>query len=105
MATVRINNYDFEAGGSIIHAKNMYMQKFIEMLGKYVSAFLIVQQKTTLISNFYFECIGLEQIDAIGDGSMGVWTGDEFICKGSGLAIKAQLFLRYGTQVPKLIEY
>lgn len=35
MATVKIDNSEFEAGGAILHPKNMYMQKFVKLLGKY----------------------------------------------------------------------
>jgi len=35
LATVKIDNIEMEAGGAIIHPKNMYMQKFVKLLGKY----------------------------------------------------------------------
>lgn len=34
LATVNIDNNEIEAGGSIIHPKNMYMQKFVKLMGK-----------------------------------------------------------------------
>ncbi|CAK9798124.1 Prenylcysteine oxidase-like [Anthophora plagiata] len=33
LATVQINDNEFEAGGSIIHPKNKYMQDFVKLLG------------------------------------------------------------------------
>lgn len=35
LATVKIGNNSYEAGGVIIHPRNMYMQKFVKLLGKY----------------------------------------------------------------------
>jgi prenylcysteine oxidase/farnesylcysteine lyase len=34
LATVKFGNNEVEAGGTIIHPKNMYMQKFVRLLGK-----------------------------------------------------------------------
>lgn len=33
LATVKIDNNEFEAGGSIIHPRNKYMQDFVQLLG------------------------------------------------------------------------
>lgn len=33
LATVQIDNNEFEAGGSIIHPENKYMQEFVKLLG------------------------------------------------------------------------
>jgi len=35
LATIKIDADEVEAGGSIIHANNMYMQRFVKLLGKY----------------------------------------------------------------------
>lgn len=35
LATIEIDRDEVEAGGSIIHPKNMYMQRFVTLLGKY----------------------------------------------------------------------
>jgi len=35
LATIKIDKDEVEAGGSIIHPKNMYMQRFLKLLGKY----------------------------------------------------------------------
>lgn len=35
LATVKVDGDEVEAGGSIIHSKNMYMQRFVKLLGKY----------------------------------------------------------------------
>lgn len=35
MANLKIDNIEVEAGGAIIHPKNMYMEKFVQLLGKY----------------------------------------------------------------------
>jgi len=35
LATIKIDKDEVEAGGSIIHSKNMYMQRFVKLLGKY----------------------------------------------------------------------
>lgn len=35
LATINIDGDKVEAGGSIIHPKNMYMQKFVKLMGKY----------------------------------------------------------------------
>ena len=39
LATVKISDHYYNAGGSIIHPKNMYMVNFTEMLGKYIAVF------------------------------------------------------------------
>jgi len=36
LATIKIGTDEVEAGGSIIHVNNMYMQRFVKLLGKYV---------------------------------------------------------------------
>ncbi|XP_012348516.1 prenylcysteine oxidase [Apis florea] len=33
LATIKINNNEFEAGGSLIHSQNKYMQEFVKLLG------------------------------------------------------------------------
>lgn len=35
LATIKIDKDEIEAGGEIIHPKNMYMQRFVELLGEY----------------------------------------------------------------------
>lgn len=35
LATIKIDKDEIEAGGSVIHPKNMYMQRFVKLLGKY----------------------------------------------------------------------
>ncbi|KAM0734006.1 Prenylcysteine oxidase 1 [Formica fusca] len=78
LATVKIDNNEVEAGGSIIHPKNMYMQKFVKLLG--------------LEQNFPSE------------QKYGIWNGDEFVYKESSwyIASMAKLFYRYGFQLYRL---
>ncbi|XP_012233624.1 prenylcysteine oxidase-like [Linepithema humile] len=81
LATIKIGDDEFEAGGAIIHPKNMYMQKFVKLLG-------------------------LEHNSP--DGlKMGIWNGDEFVFKESDWSIVtiAQLLYRYGFQLFKLNRY
>ncbi|XP_032672865.1 prenylcysteine oxidase-like isoform X2 [Odontomachus brunneus] len=78
LATVTIGNNTYEAGGSIIHPRNMYMQKFVKLLG-------------------------LDHVTS-DEEKIGIWNGDEFVFKDSGCTIVSfiQLFYRYGFQVFKL---
>lgn len=78
LATVKIDNIEVEAGGSIIHPKNMYMQKFVKLLG--------------LEHNSPYE------------EKYGIWNGNEFVYKESAWYIVsvAKLFYRYGFQLHKL---
>lgn len=78
LATVKIDNIEMEAGGAIIHPKNMYMQKFVKLLG--------------LEHNSYS---GLKY---------GIWNGDEFVFEESTWYVisLAKLVHRYGFQVYKL---
>ncbi|XP_070152915.1 prenylcysteine oxidase 1 isoform X2 [Polyergus mexicanus] len=78
LATVKIDNNEVEAGGSIIHPKNMYMQKFVKLLG--------------LEHNFPSE------------QKYGIWNGDEFVYKENSWYIvsMAKLFYRYGFQLYRL---
>ncbi|XP_029167304.1 prenylcysteine oxidase-like [Nylanderia fulva] len=81
LATVKINDDEVEAGGSIIHPKNMYMQKFVKLMG--------------LKPNFPSE------------QKYGIWNGVEFVYKESTWQIVslAKLFYRYGFQMYKLTSY
>ncbi|KAL6433410.1 hypothetical protein ACFW04_006511 [Cataglyphis niger] len=78
LATVKIDNNEVEAGGSIIHPKNMYMQKFVNLLG--------------LERNFPSE------------QKFGIWDGDEFVYKENSWYIVSmmKLFYRYGFQLYRL---
>ena len=44
MKSVKIDGNEYEAGGSIIHEKNLYMKRFAEELGK--TMFLFKFRKT-----------------------------------------------------------
>ena len=46
LATVKIDNNEFEAGGSIIHPRNKYMQDFVQLLG--TSFFILLFINTIL---------------------------------------------------------
>lgn len=78
LATVKIDDTEVEAGGSIIHPKNMYMQKFVKLLG-------------------------LEH-NPDDEQKYGIWNGDEFVYKESSWYVvsMAKLFYRYGFQLHKL---
>lgn len=46
LATIKINNNEFEAGGSIIHSQNKYMQEFVKLLGIlfYIFLFYVIEK-------------------------------------------------------------
>lgn len=46
LATINVNGYEFESGGSIIHSNNMYLRKYVEKFSKY---FYICLLKLTLL--------------------------------------------------------
>ncbi|XP_011155741.1 prenylcysteine oxidase-like [Solenopsis invicta] len=75
LATTKIDKDEFEAGGSIIHPKNKYMQRFVKLLGL---------EKSPYIAE---------------DGADAIWNGDEFIFLGDDLMSKMKLFWRYGLQI------
>lgn len=110
LATVKIDNNEIEAGGAIIHSKNMYMQKFVKLLGKYSFFFLdiitslYIYNKRILLTNRYI--LGLEHI-SYNKLRHGIWNGDKFIFKESAWYIISltKLFYRYGFQVYKLKRY
>ncbi|XP_012527010.1 prenylcysteine oxidase [Monomorium pharaonis] len=72
LATIKIDRDEVEAGGSIIHPKNMYMHRFVKLLG--------LEKRP---SN--------EE-----DGRDAIWTGDEFIFLGNDWKTMLKLFWRYG---------
>ncbi|KYM93830.1 Prenylcysteine oxidase [Cyphomyrmex costatus] len=78
LATIKIDEDEIEAGGSIIHSKNMYMQRFVKLLG-------------------------LEK-NPSSAGTFGIWNGDEFIFKASDWSAVSlmKLFYRYGFQLYNL---
>ncbi|KAL6257655.1 hypothetical protein P5V15_011233 [Pogonomyrmex californicus] len=81
LATITIDGDEFEAGGSVIHPKNMYMQRFVKLLG--------------LEHNFF------------DDQKYGIWNGDEFVFTESNWSVISllKLFYRYGFQPYKLNRY
>lgn len=80
LATVKVDGDEVEAGGSIIHTKNLYMRRFVELLGLE------------------------ESPPSASDETYGIWNGDEFVYKSSkwtALSL-AKLFYRYGFQLYNL---
>lgn len=54
LATVTVNQYDYESGGSIIHSLNLHMQEFVKQLGWYqddIKCTVKCAVKDTLASN------------------------------------------------------
>ncbi|XP_011865640.1 PREDICTED: prenylcysteine oxidase-like [Vollenhovia emeryi] len=78
LATVNIGGVEVEAGGSILHTKNMYMQRFVELLG-------------------------LEKNTPSND-KVGIWNGSEFVFIESDwwLVTISKLLRRYGFQLIQL---
>lgn len=78
LATVKVDRDEVEAGGSIIHSKNMYMQRFVKLLGL---------EKSPPSNEKY-----------------GIWNGDEFIFTASDWSIITiiKLLYRYGIQLYRL---
>ncbi|XP_017882595.1 prenylcysteine oxidase-like [Ceratina calcarata] len=74
LATVEVDNNEFEAGGSIIHPQNKYMQEFVKLLG-------LEHRPST------------DQIASI-------WNGDEIVFEESRweLLSLSKLIYRYGIQ-------
>ncbi|XP_034947431.1 prenylcysteine oxidase-like [Chelonus insularis] len=75
LATVNIDNEEYEAGGSIIHEKNQLMKYFVD--------FLDLEKKT------------------VDDSSkMGIWNGDKFVFEQSSSEMMTlfKLIYRYGFQ-------
>ncbi|XP_071555111.1 prenylcysteine oxidase 1 [Temnothorax nylanderi] len=74
LATVEIDGDEVEAGGTIIHPKNMCMQKFVKLLG--------LEKKSP------------------SKEKMGIWNGDEFVFIESDWSMISmwKLFYRYGYQ-------
>lgn len=75
LATVSIDNREYEIGGSIIHPKNMYMINFTNILG-------------------------LERIHN-SDSTLGIWNGNDMLIKTSSYKYVAmgQLLWRYGMNI------
>ncbi|XP_076754653.1 prenylcysteine oxidase 1 [Xylocopa sonorina] len=74
LATIKIDNNEFEAGGSIIHPRNKYMQDFVKLLG-------------------------LEHLSP-NERRTSIWNGNEIVFEESSWKILslAKLIYRYGTQ-------
>ncbi|CAL7951839.1 unnamed protein product [Xylocopa violacea] len=74
LATVKIDDNEFEAGGSIIHPQNKYMQEFVKLLG-------------------------LEHVSPNGKRTS-IWNGNEIVFEESNWKILslAKLIYRYGIQ-------
>ncbi|KYN10721.1 PREDICTED: prenylcysteine oxidase-like [Trachymyrmex cornetzi] len=81
LATIKIDKDEVEAGGSIIHSMNMYMQRFVKLLG-------------------------LEKSPS-SDETFGIWNGDEFVFIASNWSIVSliKLFYRYGFQLYTLKSF
>ncbi|XP_017792422.1 PREDICTED: prenylcysteine oxidase 1-like [Habropoda laboriosa] len=81
LATVQINNNEFEAGGSIIHSENKYMQEFVKLLG--------LKHKLSH------------------DKRNGIWNGDKVVYEESEWKILslAKFIYRYGIEPFKLKRY
>lgn len=82
LATVKLGNVEFEAGGSVIHGRNKYMETFRKLLN-------------------------LQRRPHTETGTMGIWNGKEFVFKGSNwnLYNLAKLVYRYGFQLYSLRKY
>ncbi|XP_034183271.2 prenylcysteine oxidase 1 isoform X1 [Osmia lignaria lignaria] len=82
LATVKIDDNKFEAGGSIIHSQNKYMQEFVKLLG------LDVRSNNN-------------------NQRAGIWDGNEIIFEESKweLITLAKLIYKYGTQLFSLNRY
>lgn len=81
LATTKINGWEYEAGGTIIHTKNKYMQDFVKLLG-------------------------LEH-RPIGEERFGIWNGAEIIFEESSSHIftLVKLIYEYGIQPFRLHSY
>ncbi|XP_066597597.1 prenylcysteine oxidase 1-like [Prorops nasuta] len=81
LSTMKINNKDYEAGGSIIHPKNKYMQQFVNL-------------------------IGLEKLKPNTKASA-IWDGNQFLFEDSSWEVLtlAKLLYRYGFQPFRLYRY
>ncbi|XP_063978016.1 prenylcysteine oxidase 1-like [Diachasmimorpha longicaudata] len=82
LATVMLQNNQYEAGGSIIHNRNQLMKDFSELLG--------LQRRPSSTADLY-----------------GVWNGDEFIFQESNYEVMtlAKLIYRYGMDPVHLYRY
>ncbi|XP_011301154.1 prenylcysteine oxidase [Fopius arisanus] len=82
LATVTLQNNQYEAGGSIIHDRNQLMKRFSKLLG-------------------------LEPRPNSGSELYGIWNGDEFIFQESNYEIitLVKLIYRYGTDPVYLHRY
>ncbi|XP_011501304.1 PREDICTED: prenylcysteine oxidase-like [Ceratosolen solmsi marchali] len=82
LATVKLGNNDFEAGGAIIHPRNIYMKYFVKLLN--------LHSKTP-----------------VPDDTFGIWNGKEFIFKESNWKVITllKLIFRYGLQPIYLYRY
>ncbi|XP_046615254.1 prenylcysteine oxidase-like isoform X1 [Neodiprion virginianus] len=82
LATVRVNDEEYEAGGSIIHSRNKYMKAFLELLG-------------------------MEERPTSKGMRAGVWNGGEFVIMESNWKIVTmmKLLYRYGLQPFKLYRH
>ncbi|XP_076162493.1 prenylcysteine oxidase 1-like [Ptiloglossa arizonensis] len=81
LATVQIDNNEFEASGSIIHPENKYMQEFVKLLG--------LEHRPN------------------NDERSGIWNGNEFVFEESNINIisVAKLLYKYGIQPFSLNRY
>ncbi|XP_033222178.1 prenylcysteine oxidase 1-like isoform X2 [Belonocnema kinseyi] len=82
LATIEIGENEYEAGGSVIHPRNKYMQYFVKLLG-------------------------LEKKDPGGSSISGIWNGEKFVFTESKWEIVTltKMIYRYGFQPIKLNRY
>ncbi|XP_015183644.1 PREDICTED: prenylcysteine oxidase-like [Polistes dominula] len=81
LATIQIDDNEYEAGGSIIHSQNKYMQEFVHLLG--------MEHKPSREQKF------------------AIWNGTDIIFEASNIKIftLAKLMYKYGIQPFKLNSY
>ena len=58
LSTIKIEDFEYESGGAIIHPRNRYMQNFVKLLN-------------------------LDKRGTVNDGNYGIWNGKEFVFEES----------------------
>lgn len=100
LATVMINNRDYETGGSILHPKNKYMKQFLKQFG-------ITRNNLAYgFNSNQFICLyvtGLKPKKGI-SGKLGLYDGSEFVFQeGEWSAFNyMSLFWRYGLSLVRM---
>ena len=104
LANIEVGENEYEAGGSVIHPRNKYIQDFVKLLG--IKIIRIDFDLTYFFQSFNLLNYppGLEKKDPEGSSVSGIWNGEKFVftdSKWQAITL-AKMIYRYGFQPIKL---